>query len=223
MTRPPAADPDTDEGLDDATLIVQSRRDPERFAALFDRHAAEIHRYLARRVGHDSADDLVAETFLIAFRQRDRYDESRQNARPWLYGIATNLLGRHRRQEIRFFRAFARIGADPAVLSGLESSPLQLAEPLADRVTERVAAEGVRQQLAAALAGLHKADRDVLLLVAAADFSYQEVALALKIPVGTVSSRLARARRTIRQALGGVDPTDENDGPGGGKEGLRHE
>jgi RNA polymerase sigma factor (sigma-70 family) len=223
MTRPPVAGPDTDEGLDDATLIVQSRRDPERFAALFDRHAAEIHRYLARRVGHDSADDLVAETFLIAFRQRDRYDESRLTARPWLYGIATNLLGRHRRQEIRFFRAFARIGADPAVLSGLGQGPLQPGDPLAERVTERVAAEGVRKQLAAALAGLHKADRDVLLLVAAADFSYQEVALALGIPVGTVSSRLARARRTIRKALGGVDPTDGNDGPAGGKEDLRHE
>ncbi len=70
---------------------------------------------------------------------------------------------------------------------------------------------------------MHQADRDVLLLVAAADFSYQEVALALGIPVGTVSSRLARARRTIRKALGGVDPTDGNDGLAGGKEDLRHE
>jgi RNA polymerase sigma-70 factor (ECF subfamily) len=202
MSGPPAVEPD------DASLIGQSRHDPERFAALFDRHAGEVHRYLARRVGPDNADDLVAETFLIAFSQRDRYDPSRGNARPWLYGIATNLVGRHRRNEVRFFRAIARTGADPAACAGAGPAALHAAEPLADRVTERVAAEQVRQQLAAALARLRQGDRDVLLLVAAGGFDYQEVALALGIPVGTVSSRLARARRKLREALGGVDPTD---------------
>ncbi|HEY4464239.1 MAG TPA: RNA polymerase sigma factor [Streptosporangiaceae bacterium] len=206
MTGPAAVEPD------DASLIAQSRHDPERFAALFDRHAGEVHRYLARRVGPDNADDLVAETFLIAFSQRDRYDVARQNARPWLYGIATKLVGRHRRNEVRFFRAIARSGADPAACAGPVA--LHAAEPLADRVTERVAAERVRQQLAAALAGLRQGDRDVLLLVAAGGFDYQEVALALGIPVGTVSSRLARARRKVREALGGVDPTDVQEDAG---------
>jgi RNA polymerase sigma-70 factor (ECF subfamily) len=206
MTGTPAVEPD------DASLIAQSRDDPERFAGLFDRHAGEVHRYLARRVGPDNADDLVAETFLIAFSQRDRYDPSRGNARPWLYGIATNLVGRHRRNEVRFFRAIARTGADPA--AGAGPAALHAAEPLADRVTERVAAERVRRQLAAALARLRQGDRDVLLLVAAGGFDYQEVALALGIPLGTVSSRLARARRKLREALGGVDPTDAKEDVG---------
>jgi RNA polymerase sigma-70 factor, ECF subfamily len=194
-------------GVSDAALISQSCKEPERFAVLFDRHAAGIHRYLARRVGPDSADDLVAETFLIAFKQRARFDVSRADARPWLYGIATNLVGRHRRDEIRFFRAIARTGNDPAAGLSARGAADGAAEPLADGVTRRVVAQGVRKQLAAALGGLAKADRDVLLLIAAGGFSYQEVALALGVPVGTVSSRLARARRKVREALGGVDPT----------------
>jgi RNA polymerase sigma-70 factor (ECF subfamily) len=208
MTGPPAVEPD------DASLIATSRHDPERFAVLFDRHAGEVHRYLARRVGPDNADDLVAETFLIAFSQRDRYDPSRENARPWLYGIATNLVGRHRRNEVRFFRAIARTGADPAACAGAGPAAVHAAESLADRVTERVAAQQVRKQLAAALARLRPGDRDVLLLVAAGGFDYQEVAVALGIPVGTVSSRLARARRKVREALGGVDPTDTQEDVG---------
>ncbi|MEE3920573.1 sigma factor [Micromonospora sp. BRA006-A] len=58
-----------------------------------------IHRYLARRLGSAAADDLVAETFLAAFRRRDRFDTGRPNARPWLYGIATNLVAQQRRAE----------------------------------------------------------------------------------------------------------------------------
>ena len=87
-----------------------------------------IGRYIARRLGPDAADDLVAEAFLVAFRRRGRYDLARGDARPWLYGIATRLIGRHRREEVRFFRAIARTGVDPA------------AEPLDDQVTDRIAA-----------------------------------------------------------------------------------
>ena len=222
MTKPPVAGPDTDDGIADATLIVQSRRDPERFAVLFDRHAAEIHRYLARRVGHDSADDLVAETFLIAFRQRTATTSP---------GERPSLALWHRDQPAGTSSA----SGDP-VLPGLRPhrsrsgrSRWAGAEPVpAGRTAGRAghrASSGRRGAQAAGRGpgGLHQADRDVLLLVAAADFSYQEVALALGIPVGTVSSRLARARRTIRKALGGVDPTDGNDGLVGGQEDLRHE
>src|SRR5690348_11576564 len=67
-----------------------------------------MHRYLARRVGGEAADDLAAEVFLAAFSQRHRYDAARECARPWLYGIATNLVGAHRRQEARYLRALAR-------------------------------------------------------------------------------------------------------------------
>ena len=99
----------------DADLIGCSQTEPEEFTELFRRHAPHIQRYVTRRLGSgvlnaSGADDIVAETFLLAFRQRDRYDPSRADARPWLYGICTNLIGRHRRAEIRQYRAFARTG-----------------------------------------------------------------------------------------------------------------
>lgn len=75
---------------DDATLIAQSLRAPERFGVLFDRHAPAIFRYAARRLGPDAAGDIVAETFLTAFRARGRYDPAYLDAGPWLYGIATS-------------------------------------------------------------------------------------------------------------------------------------
>lgn len=180
--------------VDDATLLVRSLGAPECFGELFDRHAPAIHRYIARRLGPDAADDLVAESFLAAFRRRDRYDPAHADARPWLYGIATRLIARHRRDEVRFFAAIARTGVDPA------------AEPVADQVTERVAALAASSALAAAVAGLSQAQRDVLLLVASG-LGYEEVARALGVPAGTVSSRLVRARRKVREALGGQDPT----------------
>jgi len=86
---------------DDAAVIRRSRDEPEHFAVLFRRYAPEVQRYVRRRIGADAADDVVAETFLEAFRQRDRYDLERESARPWLYGIATNLIGRYRRSEIQ--------------------------------------------------------------------------------------------------------------------------
>jgi DNA-directed RNA polymerase specialized sigma24 family protein len=96
---------------DDATVIERSWHEPERFAELYDRHAAAIHRYVSRRLGAEMADDVVAETFLAAFRWRQRYDLGRADARPWLYGIAANMIGKHRRAEIRRLRTLARTGA----------------------------------------------------------------------------------------------------------------
>ncbi len=81
------------------------------------------------------------------------------------------------------------------------------AEPVADQAARRASAQAVRRQLAAALAGLSAADRSVLLLVTEG-LGYEEVAVALGVPVGTVSSRLARARRKVRRALGGVNPAE---------------
>ena len=81
--------------LDDDAVIAESWQQPERFAVLFDRPAAYIHRYLARRTDSQAAEDLVAETFLTAFRKRRRYQHGYANARPWLYGIATHLAGQH--------------------------------------------------------------------------------------------------------------------------------
>ena len=201
MTAPPRRAENqgaADARLDDAALIERSWYEPEAFAALYDRHAVPIHRFAGRRLGDQMADDVVGETFLAAFRRRNRYDLRRADARPWLYGIAANVIGKHRRAEVRMLRAFARTGADP------------VADGHADRVDSQVCAAAVQRDLAAALAGLSAGDRDVLLLIAWADLSYEETAAALGIPVGTVRSRLHRARRKVREALGGQDPTSSN-------------
>ncbi|MFD0890049.1 RNA polymerase sigma factor, partial [Streptosporangium algeriense] len=85
--------------------VPRSLDEAEWFSAIFDAHFAEIHRYAAQRLGDDVAEDIVAETFLTAFRKRSRYDPSRAGVRAWLYGIATNLIGRQRRVEVRALRA----------------------------------------------------------------------------------------------------------------------
>ena len=187
------AEPDAD--ADDATVIQLSRHEPEHFTVLFRRHAPHIQRYVVRRLGPDAADDIVAETFLLAFRQRNSYDPARSDARPWLYGIATNLIGRHRRAEIRLYRALARTGADPVT------------EPFTDRVDDRVSADHASRQLATALARLSGDLRDTILLAAWSDLSYEEIAVALGVPAGTVRSRLSRARTKLRQILGDTDPS----------------
>jgi RNA polymerase sigma factor (sigma-70 family) len=176
----------------DAAVIESSWREPERFADLFDRHAPHIHRYLARRAGRQIADDLVAETFLAAFAKRDRYDLRYPDARPWLYGIATNLVGQHHRDEVRQYRIRQAAMAEPEVPGH------------AARVAADVTARAVRPLLAQALAALPAGDRDVLLLIAWEQLTYQEVSRALGIPVGTVRSRLHRARSNVREVLAGT-------------------
>jgi len=173
----------------DAAVIDASRTDPERFTEIYDAYFAAVHGYVERRLGRDAADDLTAETFLIAFRQREHYDLARANARPWLYGIATHLVGRHRRAELSRYRALARTGADLDVQSH------------EDRVAAQVSAGQLRADLVRALGRLSKGDRDVVLLMALADLNREEIATALAIPYGTVGSRLHRARRKLRQAL----------------------
>jgi len=178
--------------VDDAAVIESSWQAPERFAVLFDRHAAHIYRYLARRAGRQVADDLLAETFLAAFAKRHRYDLAHPDARPWLYGIATNLVGQHRRAEARQYQINQAVAAEGAVPGH------------AERVAANVTAQAMRALLAEALAALPPGDRDVLLLIAWEQLTYQEVARALSIPVGTVRSRLHRARTKVRQVLAGT-------------------
>jgi RNA polymerase sigma-70 factor (ECF subfamily) len=160
------------------------------FATLFDRHAVAVHRYLARRVGGNAAEDLLAQTFLVAFERRADYDRAHPDARPWLYGIATNLLRRHRRDEVRQYQAWARTGVDPV-----------LVECPDDRIVARLDADAWSGPLAGALAGLRRGDREVLLLFAWGGLSYAEIAQALAIPIGTVRSRLSRARAAVRSTL----------------------
>jgi RNA polymerase sigma-70 factor (ECF subfamily) len=199
MTQQSRAEAEASADADDAAVVQLSRHEPEHFSVLFRRHAPYIQRYVVRRLGQDAADDIVAETFLLAFRQRDSYDQTRADARPWLYGIATNLIGRHRRAEIRLYRALARTGADPVM------------EPFTDRVDDRVSASAASRRLATAVARLPEKLRDTLLLVAWGDLSYEEVAAALGVPVGTVRSRVSRARSKLRQALGGTNPAAPNE------------
>lgn len=185
----------------DAVLIAASLDEPERFAVLFDRHASTIHQYVARRLGRDAADDVTAETFLTAFRIRARYDSGRAGVRPWLHGIAAKLISAHRREEVRALKLLARTGHDP------------VAETWTESADDRVAAQAASRPLAKALAKLSEGDRHALLLFAWADFTYQEIAEALDIPVGTVRSRLNRARRKLRSATGVSSPFTELNEP----------
>jgi RNA polymerase sigma-70 factor (ECF subfamily) len=189
--------PESNEADDDASVIARSRDEPSLFAVIFDRHARHIHRYLARRLGPTAADDALSDTFLIAFDKRAKFDPSRPDARPWLYGIATNLVSRHRRTEVRELKLRLALGP-PAAEDGH-----------AQRVADRVTAQARGAELDRALASLRPRERDVLLLVAAEGLGYQEVAEALAIPVGTVKSRLNRARAHLRTELGADDLVKE--------------
>lgn len=175
----------------DAEVIAASRDEPLEFAAVFDRHYDVVHRYLGRRVGSDLADDLAAETFTTAFDVRHRYDLSRPDARPWLFGIATNLVRHHRRSEARRLQAYAR-------LDGSSQSDTDV-----DGIAARLDAAQAGPAIAKALTRLSAGDRDALLLFAWADLRYEEIAMALRIPIGTVRSRLHRARHRMRELLGG--------------------
>jgi RNA polymerase sigma-70 factor (ECF subfamily) len=173
----------------DADLAARFHREPELFTEVHDRYFATIYRYVAGRLGAQTAEDIAAETFLVAFDRRGTFDAERGDLRVWLFGIATNLVGRHRRKEARRYRALARVGVPP-VVEGHES-----------RVVASVSAKRLLPQLSAALSRLSRGERDVLLLVALGQLSYDEVAAALGISPGTVGSRLTRARKKLNSHL----------------------
>jgi RNA polymerase sigma-70 factor (ECF subfamily) len=185
----------------DAEVIEASRSDPPRFGVVFDRHFGALHRYLRRRVGKDLADELAAETFTQAFAARYRYDGAQSNARPWLFGIAANLLRRHARSERRRLLAYTRTGVDPVSASDEEAA------------ADRLDAEAAGRTIALALAGLSSGQREVLLLLAWAELSYEEIGLALGLPVGTVRSRLSRARSRMRELLAEFGQRQVEDDP----------
>jgi RNA polymerase sigma-70 factor (ECF subfamily) len=157
------------------------------FDEVFEAEFRPLHRYLRRRLGTEAAEDLAAETFTVAYRNWARLDPARP-VRPWLYGIAANLLRHHWRAERRMLRAYARTGVDPVV------------EDL-DAVVIRADAHALRRDLAQALASLRPADREILLLHAWAELSDSEIATALSLPVGTVKSRLHRTHERLRNQL----------------------
>jgi RNA polymerase sigma factor (sigma-70 family) len=177
-----------DERTDGETIVV-SMRDPGRFAVIFDRHYQEILSYLARRVDRGLAEELAEETFVRAFAGRGGYDPAYQHARPWLYGIATNLLRKHARSEERRRRAYGRALERDENAGGLEGA------------AERVDAATRARSVAVELSRMEAADRDTLLLFALTDLGYEGIAIATGVPVGTVRSRLHRVRRHLQAAL----------------------
>jgi len=186
-------------GRSDAQLIASSMHEPEDFSVVYGRHARTVHRYAYRRVGPEHAEDVVAETFVAAFRRRASYDMARPDARPWLLGIATKEVAQFRRAEETRYRAMARLGR------------VRPEDNLADRATTDVAARAAGSALGEALGGLRSGDRDVLLLWAWGDLSYEEIATTLEIKKGTVRSRLHRARKLVRAALpGGLWDVEED-------------
>jgi len=168
----------------DAVLIERSLRDAQAFGAVFDRHWAPIHAYCTSRAAA-AGEDIAAEVFRLAFDRRGRYDQRLQDARPWLYGIATNLLRHHFRSSRRGDRA----GRRALAMAELET----VVQPL-----EQLEAQLLGPRLAEALGSLSEVDREALLLLAWGELDYHEIARALDIPVGTVRSRLHRARNRVR-------------------------
>ncbi len=175
--------------VSDAELARRLRQEPDLFTDVYDRYFRAIYRYVAGRLGTGPAEDIASETFAVAFGQRHRFDPQRGSLRPWLFGIATNLVARHRRKEARHYRALARAADLPAAGSH------------EDRVLAEVAAQRLAPQLVSALAALSPGERDVVLLVALSQLSHGEVAQALGISAGTVGSRLSRARKRLHLSI----------------------
>jgi RNA polymerase sigma factor (sigma-70 family) len=180
-----------DAASSDADCLARSLNEPTAFELIFDRHFGAVHRYLHRRAGRELADELTAETFALAFSRRESCRAS-GSVLPWLYGIATNLLHRYRRAERRQLHAYSRSGVDRSVAYD-------------DEADARVDGSSLDARLAGALAAMRPRERDALLLYALADLSYEEVALALDVPVGTVRTWLHRARATAQRELAAAD------------------
>jgi len=178
--------------VSDADLIQSSLVDARAFASIFDRHFRAIFRFLRGRVGGQLAEDLASETFVVAFARRSSYDQSRDDARPWLYGIAVNLLREHRRAEERRLRAYLRV---PVVGSAAE-------EP----------GEHLDPDVSAALLELSHEERNLILLLTWADLTYEQLGEALGLPIGTIRSRVSRVRSKLRDRLMPVEARVETSG-----------
>ena len=174
----------------DASVLRRSIDQPDCFAVLFDRHFAEVYRYLRRRLGDELGAELAAETFLQAFRSRRRFAGGEASVLAWLFGIAANLVRMNHRRGERRLRAYARAAAG-----------LSTYEP-AIAIEDRLDAEALGPTLAAALADLSPALREVLVLHAWAGLSHQKIAEALGCSSAAVRTRLSRARRRLAGGLG---------------------
>ena len=180
-------------GSSDTDSVVGSVERPELFEAVFDRHHRVIWAYLARRAGRERADELAGDVFVTAFARRTTFDPELGSVRAWLYGIASNLLRTRLRSEARAGRAFARAATEQA----------RVVTPI-DEADDAFASRSRLDRAVAALADLGQVDREVLTLFAWERLSYEEIAAVLDVEVGTVRSRLSRARSRLRELVAGT-------------------
>jgi RNA polymerase sigma factor (sigma-70 family) len=173
----------------DGDVVLRSMGEPEAFGELFDRHFDDVRAYFARRVDVDTAADLAAEVFRIGFERRRSFDPQRSSScRPWLFGIARNVLAteweRAGRRELLIGRLRPLVDSDAA-----------------DDSVEAIDAARRWAVVARALAALDEATRELLLLVAWDRMTYEEVAEVVGIPLGTVRSRISRARADLSRLV----------------------
>lgn len=174
--------------VDDGTLWRRARAgDADAFGILFERHATAIYNYCLRRTGDWSvAEDLLSIVFLEAWRHRDR-ELPGDKILPWLYGVATNVVRNRHRSQRRYAAALRRIPRP-------QSSP-----DFSEASESRIDAERQIRPLLDALSQLPKREREVFILCGWSELSYEDAAFALDVPVGTVRSRLSRARGRLRE------------------------
>lgn len=182
----------------DGDIIKRSLHASAAFAEIYDRHERSVYRYVARRIGLNAADDVTSETFLVAFTRLEAYDGA-ENARPWLLGIATVLIQKFSRLEARAWKGM------------LASDLAQVTVDEFHAVDSRLDATALARRMGKAIARLAPGDRDVLLLHTFGELDYAGMATALNIPVGTVRSRLNRARQKLRTSIGLVSALDSKD------------
>jgi len=168
-------------------FMRDSLEDPSRFQGIFERHFDAVRRYAQARIGIDAGEEVAAQTFLIAFSRRASFDPRYPSALPWLLGIATNLIRHHVRSERTRYQALAKLAYD------------EIEDPVG---LEALDAARIAPMVIEALAEMSSAHRETFLLHAVSQMTYEEIAAALDIPVGTVRSRIFHARRTLRERDG---------------------
>lgn len=159
--------------------------DRARLEALYAEHAAAVHAYARRRTDHASAEDVVAETFLVAWRRADRVPTG--DPLPWLYATARHVLGNQRRGEARRAALSARIAREPVII--------------APGAIDAAGVSDEGERLLRALATLRPADREALLLIAWEDLTPARAAAALECSRTAFNVRLHRARKRLEAAL----------------------
>ena len=165
----------------DAELLRRSIVEPAVFGELYERHGVAVRRYVVSRVGSPSGEDLAAEVFTRAFRGRAKCRSDHNGVLPWLLGVANHVISDHRRIERRRLAALERLVRESVPAPGTDV--------------------GLTLDVVQALRRLPATDRDTLLLLVWGELSRDEVAAALGVPVGTVDSRISRARKRLASDL----------------------